>query len=306
MTRFIARRCLYALVSLLILSVTIFVLIRVTGDPATLLAAPHASEADLAAIRAKLGVDRPWAVQYVTFIGGALQGDFGTSAYYGVPAGTLYWQRLPASLQLAAAAMTISLLLGISVGILAAVNVGRWWDSVGKLIALLGLSMPSFWLGLLLIYFFAVTLGWLPTSGRGTVAHLVMPAIALSGYFTAAHMRLTRSSMLEVLGSEYVKLARLKGLPESWVLVKHAFKNALIPVVTLAGINLVLMINVAVVVETVFAWPGIGRLLYEGIEFRDFPVVQTVVLLGGVMVIVANLLVDILYAWIDPRIRYES
>ncbi len=303
MTRFIARRCLYALASLFILSVTIFVLIRVTGDPATLLAAPQASEADLAAIRAQFGLDRPWPVQYLHFVGGAVQGDFGVSLYYRVPAGALYWQRLPASLQLAAAAMAISLLVGLSVGILAAVNVGRWWDSVGKLIALLGLSMPSFWLGLLLIYFFAVYLGWLPTSGRGTAAHIVMPAIALSGYFTAAHMRLTRSSMLDVLGSEYVKLARLKGLPESWVLVKHAFKNALIPVVTLAGINLVLMINVAVVVETVFAWPGIGRLLFEGIEFRDFPVVQTVVMLGGVMVIVANLLVDILYAWIDPRIR---
>lgn len=306
MTRFIAKRCLYALASLFILSVTIFVLIRVTGDPATLLAAPHASEADLAAIRAQFGLDRTWPVQYLHFIGGALQGDFGTSLYYRVPAGTLYWQRLPASLQLAAAAMAISLLVGLSVGILAAVNVGRWWDNVGKLIALLGLSMPSFWLGLLLISFFAVYLGWLPTSGRGTLAHVVMPAVALSGYFTAAHMRLTRSSMLDVLGSEYIKLARLKGLPESWVLVKHAFKNALIPVVTLAGINLVLMINVAVVVETVFAWPGIGRLLYEGIEFRDFPVVQTVVLLGGVMVIAANLLVDILYAWIDPRIRYAS
>ncbi|HJR51036.1 MAG TPA: ABC transporter permease [Gemmatimonadales bacterium] len=306
MTRYILRRCVYALASLFILSVTIFVLIRLTGDPATLLAAPHASEADLAAIRAQFGLDRSWPVQYAHFVGGALQGDFGTSLYYRVPAGALYWQRLPASLQLAAAAMAISLLVGISVGILAAVNVGRWWDSVGKLIALLGLSMPSFWLGLLLIYFFSVTLGWLPTSGRGTLAHVLMPAVALSGYFTAAHMRLTRSSMLDVLGSEYVKLARLKGLPESWVLVKHALKNALIPVVTLAGINLVLMINVAVVVETVFAWPGIGRLLFEGIEFRDFPVVQTVVLLGGVMVIMANLLVDILYAWIDPRIRYES
>jgi peptide/nickel transport system permease protein len=305
MTRFILTRCLFALASLFILSVTIFVLIRLTGDPATLLAAPDAKEADLAAIRVQLGLDRSWPVQYVHFVGGALRGDFGMSLYYRVPAGTLYWQRLPASLHLAAVAMAISLLVGLSVGILAAVHVGRWWDNVGKLIALLGLSMPSFWLGLLLIYFFAVYLHWLPTSGRGTAAHVVMPAVALSGYFTAAHMRLTRSSMLDVLGSDYVKLARLKGLPESWVLVKHAFKNALIPVVTLAGINLVLMINVAVVVETVFAWPGIGRLLYEGIEFRDFPVVQTVVLLGGVMVIAANLTVDILYAWIDPRIRLE-
>lgn len=306
MTRFIARRCLYALASLFILSVTIFVLMRVTGDPATLLAAPEASEADLGAIRAQFGLDRPWHVQYLTFVAGAARGEFGTSLYYRVPAGQLYWERLPASLELAGAAMVISLAVGLSIGILAAVHVGRWWDRVGKLIALLGLSMPSFWLGLLLMYLFSISLGWLPTSGRGTLAHILMPAVALSGYFTAAHMRLTRSSMLEVLGSEYVKLARLKGLPESWVLVKHAFKNALIPVLTLAGINLVLMINIAVVVETIFAWPGIGRLLYEGIEFRDFPVVQTVVLLGGVMVIVVNLLVDVLYAWIDPRIRYES
>jgi ABC-type dipeptide/oligopeptide/nickel transport system permease component len=303
MARFVAKRCGYAVASLFILSVTIFALVRITGDPATLLASPEASEADLAAIRAEFGLDQPWPVQYVRFVTGILRGDFGDSLYYRVPAAELYWQRLPASLELAAAAMLISLVIGLSVGIVAAVNVGRWWDNVGKLIALLGLSMPAFWLGLLMILVFAVNLEWLPTAGRGTLAHLVMPAIALSGYFTAAHMRLTRSSMLEVLGSEYVKLARLKGLPERLVLVKHAFKNALIPVLTLAGINLVLMINIAVVVETVFAWPGIGRLLYEGITFRDFPVVQTVILLGGVMVIVVNLLVDVLYAWIDPRIR---
>ena len=303
MARFVAKRCGYAVASLFILSVTIFALVRITGDPATLLASPEASEADLAAIRTEFGLDQPWPVQYVRFVAGILRGDFGDSLYYRVPAAELYWQRLPASLELAAASMLISLVIGLSVGIVAAVNVGRWWDNVGKLIALLGLSMPAFWLGLLMILVFAVNLEWLPTAGRGTLAHLVMPAIALSGYFTAAHMRLTRSSMLEVLGSEYVKLARLKGLPERLVLVKHAFKNALIPVLTLAGINLVLMINIAVVVETVFAWPGIGRLLYEGITFRDFPVVQTVILLGGVMVIVVNLLVDVLYAWIDPRIR---
>jgi peptide/nickel transport system permease protein len=303
MLQFILRRSVYALASLFILSVTIFVLIRMTGDPATLLASPDASEADLAAIRAQFGLDRPWVVQYVHFIAAAVQGDFGVSLYYRVPAGDLYWQRLPASLELAAAAMTISLVVGLSVGIIAAVRVDEWWDRVGKIIALIGLSMPSFWLGLLLIMLFAVHLEWLPTSGRGSLAHIVMPAIALSGFFTAAHMRIARSSMLDVLGSEYIKLARLKGLPERRVIVKHAFKNALIPVLTLAGINLVLMINVAVVVETIFAWPGIGRLLYEGIEFRDFPIVQTVILLGGVMVVVVNLVVDILYAWIDPRIR---
>jgi peptide/nickel transport system permease protein len=169
----------------------------------------------------------------------------------------------------------------------------------------LGISFPLFWGGLVMILVFSVYLGWLPSSGSGTALHLLMPAFSLGWVFAAAHMRLTRSSMLEVLGSEYVKLARLKGLPEALVIGKHAFKNALIPVLTLAGINLVIMVNVAVVVETVFAWPGIGRLLYEGIAFRDFPVVQATVLLGGSMIVVVNLLVDILYAVIDPRIRLE-
>src|SRR2546428_12296830 len=175
----------------------------------------------------------------------------------------------------------------------------------GELFGLLGLWMPQVWVGLLMILLFSVVLGWLPSSGSGTPWHVLMPAFALGWYFAAAHMRLTRSSMLEVLGSEYIKLARLKGLPEALVIGKHAFKNALIPVLTLAGINLVLMINVAVVVETVFAWPGVGRLLFEGIAFRDFPVVQTTVILGGVMIIVVNLAVDLMYAVIDPRIRYE-
>jgi peptide/nickel transport system permease protein len=157
-----------------------------------------------------------------------------------------------------------------------------------------------------MILFFSVYLGWLPSSGSGTALHLIMPAFALGWYFAAAHMRLMRSSMLEVLGSEYIKLARLKGLPQARVIGKHALKNALTPVLTLAGINLVLMINVAVIVETVFAWPGVGRLLYEGVSFRDFPVVQGVVILGGAMIVVVNLLVDILYAVIDPRIRLES
>src|SRR6202008_2149037 len=167
-----------------------------------------------------------------------------------------------------------------------------------------GLSMPSFWVGLIMILFFSVYLGWLPSSGSGTGLHLVMPAIALGGVFAGPPPRLTRSSMLEVLGSEYVKLARLKGLPEALVITKHAFKNALIPVLTLAGVNLVIMVNGAVIVETVFAWPGVGRLLFEGIAFRDFPIVQASILLGGTMIVVVNLLVDILYAVIDPRIRY--
>ena len=305
MKRFILRRVGYALVSLALLSVTIFLFVRLTGDPAVLLVEPGASKGDLDAVRKQLGLDRSLWVQYVGFMSDLFHGNLGQSFYYRTPVLELYLSRLPNSLLLAAAAMAISLLIGIPTGIIAAVRVNRWWDSAGKVFALLGLSLPSFWVGLVMILFFSVYLGWLPSSGSGTFAHLLMPAFALGWYFAAAHMRLTRSSMLEVLGSEYVKLARIKGLPEALVIGKHAFKNALIPVLTLAGINLVIMVNVAVVVETVFAWPGIGRLLYEGISFRHFPVVQATVILAGAMIVVVNLIVDILYAVIDPRIRYD-
>ena len=305
MKRFVLKRLGFALVSLFLLSLTIFVFVRLTGDPAVLLVEPGASAADLAEIRTQFGLDRPLWVQYGSFVTHMLRGDFGQSFYYRTPVFELYLSRLPHSLLLAAVAMAFSLVIGIPTGVIAAVRVNRWWDSAGKVFALLGLSLPSFWVGLLLILFFSVYLGWLPSSGSGTTLHVIMPAFALGWYFAAAHMRLTRSSMLEVLGSEYVKLARLKGLPEALVIGKHALKNALIPVLTLAGINLVLMVNVAVVVETVFAWPGIGRLLYEGIAFRDFPIVQATVLLGGAMIVVVNLIVDVLYAVIDPRIRYE-
>jgi peptide/nickel transport system permease protein len=304
MKKFIVKRTGLAFVSLFLLSLTIFFLMRVTGDPAVLLAEPGASQADLDAIRHQFGLDRPLWIQYGSFVSHLVRGDFGQSFYYRTDVFELYLSRLPASLLLASAAMAFSLLVGIPTGIIAAVRVNQWWDSVGKIFALLGLSMPSFWVGLVMILFFSVYLGWLPSSGSGTVLHLVMPSIALGWVFAASHMRLTRSSMLEVLGSEYVKLARLKGLPEALVISKHAFKNALIPVLTLAGINLVIMVNVAVVVETVFAWPGVGRLLFEGIAFRDFPVVQATVLLGGVMIVVVNLLVVILFAFNDPRIIF--
>ena len=305
MRKYIIRRLGYSTISLVLLSLTIFFFVRVTGDPAVLLVEPGASKADLEQIRQQFGLDRPLFIQYGHFVSALVRGDFGQSFYYRTPVLELYLSRLPNSLMLAAAAMALSLLIGIPSGILAAVNVNGWWDRVGKIFSLLGLSLPSFWVGLVMILFFSVYLGWLPSSGAGTASHMIMPAFALGWFFAAAHMRMTRSSMLEVMGSEYVKLARLKGLPERLVITKHAFKNALIPVLTLAGINLVIMVNVAVVVETVFAWPGIGRLLYEGIAFRDFPVVQATVLLGGVMIVVVNLLVDILYAVIDPRIRLE-
>jgi peptide/nickel transport system permease protein len=304
MRHYILSRVGYSAISLLILSLTIFVIVRTTGDPAILLVGPGGTADDFAQARTLWGLDRPWPEQYLSFLGNAAHGSFGTSFQYRVPVRDLYFERLPNSLQLAFAALLISLIIGIPLGIVSAVKVDTFWDTLSKVAALIGLSVPNFFIGLLMIVIFAVGLRWLPAAGQGTWQHLVMPSIALGWYFAASMLRLTRSSMLEVLDSEYVKLARLKGLPETIVIVKHAFKNALIPVVTLAGINLVIMVNVAVIIETIFAWPGIGRLLYEAISSRDFPVVQGLVLMAGGMIVGVNLLLDLLYAVIDPRIRY--
>jgi ABC-type dipeptide/oligopeptide/nickel transport system permease component len=303
MTQFMIRRTFYAVITLFILSLTIFTVVRLTGDPVTLMAEPGAQEADLALVRKEWGLDRPWPVQYAAFVKNVVTGELGESFNYEMPVSTLYFQRLPNSLELALAATLISFVIGIPAGIISAVRVNSAWDHVGKTIALLGLSIPGFWLGLVMILVFSVWLEWLPTSGQGGWRNLVMPAIALGWYFAASLLRLTRSSMLEVLRSEYIKLARLKGLPGYAVIAIHAFKNALIPVLTLAGVNLVVMINAAVIIEVIFAWPGIGRLLYEGIFQRDFPLVQGVVMEAGIMIVLINLIVDILYAYIDPRIR---
>jgi peptide/nickel transport system permease protein len=303
MGRFIVRRVLYSAVTLLILSATIFLIVRLTGDPAVLMAEAGASPEDLARIRQQWGLDHSWPAQFATFLGNAVQGELGKSFNYRLPVSELYFQRLPNSLTLGLAATLISLVIGVPAGIVSAVKVNSWWDSLAKGVALLGLSVPGFWLGLVLILVFSVWLRWLPTSGAGDWRHVVMPALALGWYFAASMLRLTRSSMLEVLGSEYIKLARLKGLPDVVVIALHAFKNALIPVFTLAGVNLVVMINAAVIIEVIFAWPGIGRLLYEGIFQRDFPLVQGVVVMAGFMIVGINLVVDVLYAVIDPRIR---
>jgi peptide/nickel transport system permease protein len=303
MGQFIIRRSVYAIVTLFILSLTIFTVVRLTGDPVTLLAEPGARPEDLARVRTEWGLDRPWPVQYLAFAKNVVTGRLGNSFNYEMPVSTLYFQRLPNSLELALAATMISFFIGIPAGIISAVKVNTPWDSFGKVIALLGLAIPGFWLGLVMILVFSVWLEWLPTSGQGGWRNLIMPAVALGWYFAASLLRLTRSSMLEVLRSEYVKLARLKGLPGYAVIAIHAFKNALIPVLTLAGVNLVVMLNAAVIIEVIFAWPGIGRLLYEGIFQRDFPLVQGIVMEAGIMIVAINLIVDILYAYIDPRIR---
>jgi peptide/nickel transport system permease protein len=307
MKRYLLQRLGYSLITLWLLTVIVFAVVRFTGDPALLMSEyPGARPEDLAAMRTLWGLDDSYTVQYWKFISNVVQGDFGRSFQFNMPVRDIYLRRLPNSLQLAFAGFFISACLGIPLGVLSAVRVNSWWDSLGKLVALMGLSIPGFFVALVLILIFGVYLHWLPILGKGQgfeMRFLIMPAFALGWYFAGSMLRLTRSSMLEVLGSDYVKLARFKGTPEWVVIAKHAFRNAMIPIITLAGLQLVLMINVAVVVEVIFSWPGVGRLLMEGLLSRDFPVVQGVVLMAGSMIVVMNLLVDILYAYVDPRIR---
>ncbi len=283
-------------------------MVRLTGDPATLWAEyPGVSEEDLDMVRERWGLNDSQITQYWKFASNIFRGDFGTSFQFSMPVTEIYFHRLPNSILLGAVSFVISLSIGIPLGILSAIKVNSKWDSIGKLIALLGLSIPGFFVGLCLILVFGVILGWLPVLGKGQqffdIKYLIMPAFSLGWYFAGSMLRLTRSSMLEVLGSDYVKLARLKGMPETVVIAKHALKNAMIPIITLAGLQLVLMVNVAVVVEVIFQWPGVGSLLIEALLGRDFPVVQGAVLMAGAMIVGINLLLDILYAMVDPRIR---
>jgi peptide/nickel transport system permease protein len=283
----------------------IFAATRIGPDPALMIASPGADEAELNAIRDRFGLNEPLPVQYFIFIKKALQADFGESIYYGMPVAEILWQRLPASLMLVGAAKFISLGFGVLAGVLAARRRGSWSNNLLRWFSFLGLSMPNFWIAMLLILVFSVKLKVLPTGGYGTFWHLLMPAFSLGWYFSAGYTRLTESSLLQVLNSEYIKLCRVKGLTEFSVVAKHALKNALIPVVTLAGMNVVLMISGAVAVEMVFAWPGLGLLMYHGAIYRDFNVVQAVILFISVLMVFMNLVVDVIYAYLDPRIRYD-
>lgn len=305
MAMFLLRRIFYSFITLFLLSLTVFLIVRMTGDPARILAGAEATEAEVSVIREELGLDRSLVSQYGSFMGDLAQGDLGRSFNFRAPVLDVYLERLPRSLQLAGAAFVFSLAIGIPAGILAVVKPASWLTKVAKVVGLTGMSVPNFVIATLMIYIFAVRLRWLPTSGAGSWKHLIMPAIALGWYFAAATMRLVQSAMLEVMNSEYVKLARLKGVPEKLVIGKHALKNSLIPVLSLAGVNFVVMVNVAVVIESIFQWPGVGDLVAVGINVRDFPLVQGVVLLAGVMVVVVNLFLDVVYAWLDPRIRLD-
>jgi peptide/nickel transport system permease protein len=295
---------LQSLVALGILSVVVFVLARATGDPLHMILPMSATEEDYANARAYLGLDRPYVEQYFTFVGRAVTGDFGTSIRARRPVSELIRERLPNSLRLAVFAMTVSLAMAFPLGVLAAVKKGSGVDRVAQVVAVLGQSLPTFWVAIVLVEFVAGRLQWLPAAGMGGFSSYILPGFTLGWFVVAGMMRLLRSGMLEVLDSEYVKLARVKGVVEHRVVWVHALKNALIPVVTFAGIYFAILVTTAIVVETVFAWPGLGRLAYEGITSRDFPVIQAVVLTTAAIVAAVNLSVDCLYAVIDPRIRY--
>jgi peptide/nickel transport system permease protein len=290
--------------ALVAMSMIVFLLGRMTGDPVALLMSEYATEQDRVQLTRELGLDQSLATQYWVFVSRAVQGDLGRSVTGDrQPATQLIAERLPASLKLAGLALVFSLLLGIPLGVLAAVKRGTAIDTGARLFALLGQSVPVFWLGLVLMYFFSVQLGWLPTSGYGEWRHYVLPSVSMALFTVAAITRLVRVSMIDALSSEYVKLARIKGVRESQVIWKHALRNSLIPVLTYMGAFFATMITGAVVIETVFSWPGIGRLAYESILNRDFPVMQAVVLTMTAIFMLANLCVDFAYVWLDPRIR---
>jgi len=304
MQRYILLRLLQGAVLLVVLAFVVFALARLTGNPADLLLREDATAEDRAHLLRALGLDRPTHEQLAIFLRGALQGDLGQSIRYRRPAVEIFFERLPNTLTLVPLALLGAVVIAIPLGMLAAVRRGTWIDRIASGFAVLGIATPSFWLGIVLIYVFSIQLGWLPSARMGGPAHYVLPAITLGAFLVAGMMRLVRSSVLEVLDSEFVKLARIKGLSQTVVLWKHCLRNALIPVVTLFGVFFALLVTGAIVTETVFAWPGVGRLTYEAVIFRDYPLLQAVILLKAVIVLGVNLVVDILYAYLDPRVRY--
>jgi peptide/nickel transport system permease protein len=305
MRSYILRRLWQAVLVLFGVSVVVFAILHLTGDPAGLLLPPDATAEDVARFRKAMGFDDPWIVQYARFLKGALQGNFGESLRHGEPAMGLVVERLPATFQLAGAGLLLAICLAVPAGIVSAVKRNTMIDYFSTVVALLGQAMPTFWLGIMLILVFSVHLNWLPSSGRGDLQHLVLPAVTLGLFTTARITRLTRSGMLEVLGQDYIRTARAKGVSEQPVVWKHALKNASIPIVTIVGIELGTLLGGSVITETIFAWPGVGRLSVQAIFNRDYPVVQAAVFILASTFVVVNFLVDLAYTWLDPRIRFR-
>jgi peptide/nickel transport system permease protein len=281
----------------------VFFMVRLAGDPVTLFMPMDIQAKDVNEFRQRLGFNDPLAVQYARFIGGAVRGDFGESLRYKRDALGLVLERMPATLLLAGTALALTFVVAVPLGVVTAVRRDRLADHIGTIGTVLGQAVPGFWLGLMLIYVFAVQLRWLPTGGMGTVAHLVMPSIVLAAFYAARVARLTRSAVLEILNEEYILTARAKGLAESRVIGKHTLRNSAIPIVTLAGLEAGQLLGGAVITETIFAWPGLGRLTVQALLNRDFPVVLAAVSLTSIVYTLMNLVVDLVYGWLDPRVR---
>ena len=306
MTRFLIRRLLLTIPVIVGVATLVFSLIHlVPGDPVRAMLGDSASQSDIAEMRARLGLDRPLYIQYGHFMKGAVMGDLGTSLRTNQPVATLILDRIPATFELALASMVASLVIAVPLGIIAAVKRGTAVDHAATTLALIGMSIPNFWLGPLLAIVFSVELGWLPVSGRGSFANLVLPAITLGAPLAAITARMTRASLIEELGELYVLAARARGVSRTRAVLKHAFRNSLIPIVTVLGLQFGSVLTGAVITETIFAWPGIGRLLIQSISARDYPAVQGCILLIAITYVSMNVIVDVAYGFLDPRIRYE-
>jgi len=304
MTAYLFRRALGAIWVLIGVAIVVFAILHLTGDPAAVMMPPEASADEIAAFRHAEGFDRPLPLQFLTFALSAAHGDLGESLRHHQPALGLAFERLPATIELAGAAFLLVILIALPAGIISALRPRTAIDYVARVVALLGQSAPTYWIGLMLILVFGVRLGWLPVSGTGDFQHLILPAVTLGFFSMAKLMRLTRSAMLDVLSSDYLRTARAKGLAPFNIIIGHALRNAWLPIVTQLGIELGTLLSGAIVTETVFAWPGIGRLAVQAVFDRDFPVVEAVVLLAALVFTVVNLAVDMMYAALDPRIRY--
>jgi ABC-type dipeptide/oligopeptide/nickel transport system permease component len=300
---FLASRAGRALVALWLVSTVVFVVMRLSGDPAPLLLPPDAPHSEILRLRTELGLDRPMPVQYGVFLGTLVQGDFGRSIRFKTPALTVVIERLPATLELGLVSFGLAILIAIPIGLLSAVYRNTALDQVAMGVALVGQSAPTFFIGILFILLISVKAGLVPTSGRGDWNQLLLPALTLGLFGMASVARLTRSAVLEVLRADYIRTARAKGLAETLVIAKHTLKNAAIPIVTITGLQFGGLLAGSVVTETVFAWPGIGRLAIQSIYNRDYPVVQCVVLLSAALFVVVNLAIDVIYGLLDPRIR---
>jgi peptide/nickel transport system permease protein len=303
--RIVLIRLVQGVITTFLVFTAVFFIMRLSGDPTLLFLPPDATQEDIERFRHEMGWDRSLVVQYFDYLGDVLRGDFGESLTYGGSALEVVLERLPATLELTIVAFILTVIIAIPAGLIAAVRPNTIVSKIVMLLALLGQAMPGFWLGVMMILLFSVQLGLLPTGGRGTPLHLVMPAIVLGSWGAAKITRLTRAGMQEVLGEDFIRTARSKGLRERSVLFGHALRNALLPVLSALGLTVGVMLGGAIITETVFAWPGVGRLIVQGVLKRDFPVVQVATILLAVIFIASNLTVDVLYTVVDPRIRYD-